>query len=87
MTFDGLQVALLYKEAGDETVKKLKCVSMGRVVKLLVKSGSSVTPGQPVLEFSGGCSHPTIMKVNFSFPTTLPEVTLQSSYLPDLVSK
>ena len=78
------KVALLYKEAGDDTVKKLKCVSMGRVVKLLVKSGSSVTPGQPVLEFSGGCSHPTIMKVNFIFPTTLPEVTLPSSYLPEL---
>ena len=86
MTSDGLQVALLYKEAGDETVKKLKCVSMGRVVKLLVKSGSSVWPGQPVLEFSGGCSHPTIMKVNFS-STTLPEDTLPSSYPPDLVSE
>ena len=83
----GLQVALLYKEAGDDTVKKLKCVSMGRVVKLLVKSGSSVTPGQPVLEFSGGCSHPTIMKVNSSFPTTLPVDTPPSSNIPDLISE
>ena len=56
-------MALLYKEAGDEAVKKLKCTNMGRVVKLLVKSGSSVRPGEAVLEFTGGCSHPTIMKV------------------------
>ena len=87
MTSDGLQVALLYKEAGDETIKKLKCVSMGRVVKLLVKSGSSVTPGQPVLEFSGGCSHPTIMKVNFILPQHYPRSPLPSSYPPDLVSE
>ena len=38
-----------------------------QVVKLLVKSGSSVKPGEAVLEFSGGCSHPTIMKVNLVF--------------------
>ena len=60
-------MALLYKEPGDETVKKLKCGNMGKVVKLLVKSGSSVKPGEAVLEFSGGCSHPTIMKVNLMF--------------------
>ena len=63
------KVALLYKEEGDDAVKKLKCVSMGRVVKLMVKSGSTVKPGDAVLEFSGGCSHPTIMKVNHRYCT------------------
>ena len=56
-------MALLYKEPGDETVKKLKCGNMGKVVKLLVKSGSSVRPGEAVLEFTPGCFNPIIMKV------------------------
>ena len=57
------KVVLLYKDATEpDVVKKLKSVSIGRVVKMLVTSGQVVKPGESVLQFSGGCQHPTIMK-------------------------
>ena len=34
-----------------------------QVVKLLVRAGDTVAPGAGVLVYSGGCQHPTIMKV------------------------
>ena len=36
---------------------------IGQVVKLLVRAGDTVAPGAGVLVYSGGCQHPTIMKV------------------------
>ena len=59
------KVVLLYKDVAEpDVVKKLKSVSIGRVVKMLVSSGQVVKPGETVLQFSGryGCRHPTIMK-------------------------
>lgn len=57
------KLVMLYKEVSSpEAVKKFKCNSMGRVVKVLVKKGDKVSPGSVILKYSGGCQHPTIMK-------------------------
>jgi len=58
------KLVLLYKEkAAPSTVVKFKSVVMGRVVRLLARPGDSLTPGStPLLRFTGGCSHPTIMR-------------------------
>jgi hypothetical protein len=34
------------------------------VEEVLVKVGQDLKPGTRILQFTGGCSHPTIMKVN-----------------------
>ncbi len=39
-------------------------VKVGRVEQVLVKVGQDLKPGTRILQFTGGCSHPTIMKVN-----------------------
>jgi hypothetical protein len=35
------------------------------VEEVLVKVGQDLKPGTRILQFTGGCSHPTIMKVRW----------------------
>jgi len=60
------KVILLYEipieEEGGTKVEKLKCQKVGKVVNILVKPKDTLNPGDVVLQITGGCPHPTIMK-------------------------
>lgn len=58
IVYDG-RVLLLYEEK--DKVYKFKSKYVGTVSKLIAKEGSSINPGEPLLELDRGCSHPTVI--------------------------
>jgi len=55
-------VILLYQLADDNSLHKVKCPKLGRVVNVRAKAKEPIKPGDVILSMTGGCPHPTIMK-------------------------
>jgi len=55
-------VILLYQLDGDNSLYKIKCPKLGRVVDVRAKAKEPIQPGDVILSIKGGCPHPTIMK-------------------------
>ena len=47
-----------------QTINIYFLVKSGRIEELYVKSGDEVETGVNILKIAGGCTHPTVMKVN-----------------------